>query len=121
MSRWSTGPAPHELLAEPRGRVALALRDVAAPLLCDPPLLLGELRERVGAQPRERVLELGRALRDLLRHDLVERGSAALDLALEQALVRSHLAQHEHARDEREHGETAATTATIAAAVTASS
>ena len=65
--------------AEPRGRVALALGDVAAPLLRDPALLVGELRDRVGARTRERRLELGRALLDLLRHDLVEGGASALD------------------------------------------
>ena len=38
-----------ELLAEPRARVALALGDVAAALLGDPPLLVGQQRHRVGA------------------------------------------------------------------------
>ena len=44
VSRWSTrGLRLHELLAEPRGRVSLALCDVAAPLFRDAPLLVGEL------------------------------------------------------------------------------
>ena len=73
-----------ELLAEPLGGVALALGDVAAPFLCDPPLLLRELRQGVGAEPGERVLELLRPLRELLRDDLVEGALAALDLAFEQ-------------------------------------
>ena len=94
-----------ELLAEPFGGHPFALRDVAAPLLRDPPLLFRELRQRVGAQPGERVLELLRPLGELLGDDLVEGRSAALDLAFEHPLVRSNLLQHERARDQREHGD----------------
>ncbi len=62
-----------ERVAELRGRVALALGDVAAALLGDPPLLVGEQRERLGARERERPLELLGALLGLLRDDRVER------------------------------------------------
>ena len=94
-----------ELLAQPFGGHPFALGDVAAPLLRDPPLLFRELRQRVGAQPGERVLELLRPLGELLRDDLVERRSAALDLAFEHPLVRSNLLQYERARNQGEHGD----------------
>ena len=93
-----------ELLAQSLGGVPLALGDIPATLLRDPPFLFCELRQGVCAQPGERVLELLRPLGELLRDDLVEGGSAALDLALEQPLVRSNLLQHERARDQRKHG-----------------
>ncbi len=51
-----------ELLAELRARVALALGDVAAPLLGDSPLLVGEQRERVGPRARQDVRQLLGAL-----------------------------------------------------------
>ena len=47
-----------ELLAQLGGRLALALRHIAPPLLGDPALLLGVAREGVGAQACQRALEL---------------------------------------------------------------
>src|SRR5947209_8729523 len=93
-----------QLLAEALARVALALCDVSAPFLGDPPLFFCELREGVGTQTRQGALELFRPLCDLARHDLVERRLASLDLPPEEVLVALHLAEHEQGSEQRQNG-----------------
>ena len=69
--------------AELRGRVPLALGDVAAAFLDDAPLLLGEGRGGLRPGERERLLELVRAALGLGGDDRVEPRLAALDLVVE--------------------------------------
>ena len=91
-----------QLVAEPHGRVALALRDIAPALVGNAPLFLGELRERVCAKPRECPLELLRALLELMRKDGVERALPLLDRTLEHLLLATHFAQDHDAGEQRE-------------------
>ena len=94
-----------EPLTQALGRDSLPLGDVAAAFLCDPPLLLRELRQGIGSLPGQRVLELLGAHGKLVCHDLVERGLAPLGLAFEQPLVGANLLQNDRARRHREHGD----------------
>src|SRR5581483_376634 len=95
-----------EKLPPERGsRIALALGDVAPALLGDPALLLGELRDRVGARPRKRPLELLGPRGRLACDHLVELGLPALDLALEHAFRPPHLPQQDDARGDAGDGD----------------
>ena len=82
------------------GRIALPLGDVPAALVGDPPLLLGEHRQRVRAREGEVLLELGGPNLRLLREHRVEAGLAALDLLVERA----HRAPHPHVGGDRDRG-----------------
>ena len=59
--------------ASSAGDALLPLDELAAPLLGDPPLLLGEQRERVGPAPGDPALEVGAHLLGLFRDHPVDR------------------------------------------------
>ena len=100
-------------------RLALALGHVGAALVHDPPLLLGERRQRLRAVERERPLEVGGALLDLARDDLVERRLAAADLVFERcASSRGRAAARRTRATAATLATSAATSATATAAVT---
>jgi len=91
-----------QLVAEPQRRVALALRDVPPAFVGDAALLLGELRERIGAEPRQRPLQILRPLLEFPRDHGVELTLAQLDLLREHLLLAAHLVQDQHARKQGE-------------------
>ena len=80
--RWASVERRDQL----RRCIPLTLGDVAASLLGDAALLLGEHRERLGAGEREVLLELGGPHLGLAGENLVESGLAPLDLLLERAV-----------------------------------
>ncbi len=78
---------PVERLRELRGGVAFTLRNVAAALLGDASFLVQERGQRLGACDRQRLLQIGCTLLDLVRHDLVELRFRVLELFVRRAVA----------------------------------
>jgi hypothetical protein len=72
-----------EGLGELRTRAILAVDERGSPFLCDAALLAHELRERVGARPGERALDLGDVRVGLLRDERVQASLRLGELALD--------------------------------------
>jgi hypothetical protein len=85
------GDGAHELVA----RMPLALVDRLPPLVGDPPLLLGQARQRFGALPGEHAFELGRLLDPFSGDERFQLRAGALELPVDGAGARDEPAHPE--------------------------
>ena len=95
-----TARRPGQRVGELGCRGALALHELAAPLIRDPPLVFGKAGERVGAQLRDARAELARRGSRLFRHECADVGARLLGRVLRS--MRASAEQGRDRDDERE-------------------